>query len=104
MGCSLCRGTGAQDWVSELTSSLNRMSQDINEQVQHLTQRLHTQIRQNVESSVEPVLKEAQRMIENLPRGKFHIMRDARSLDWSSGPADLPVVGTGRDCDALNAT
>jgi len=57
------------DWTSDLTSNINRMTENINRQVQQFTEQLQTQIRHNVQSSLEPALAEVNRAIENLPRG-----------------------------------
>ncbi|XP_011646632.1 uncharacterized protein LOC105433167 [Pogonomyrmex barbatus] len=59
---------GAPDWSSDLTRSLNRMTQDINEQVQHFTRNLHAQIEENVQRSLQPALEQVQETINNLPR------------------------------------
>lgn len=62
------RRSGA-DWASELSRSINQMTQDINDQVQSYTRDLHTKIQQNVESSLQPALAEVRRTIQNLPKG-----------------------------------
>jgi len=56
------------------------MTQDINEQVQQFTRQLQTQIHQNVEASLEPALREASRVINNLPRGNSEIDRDPMAI------------------------
>lgn len=59
------RGSGA-DWASDfsrdLSRDINRMTQDINSQVQSFTRNLHTNV-------VQPAIEQANRAIENLPKG-----------------------------------
>lgn len=58
------------DWTSDLESSINQMTRNINAQVQSFTQGLQARIEDSVQRSIQPALQEVNKAIANLPRGK----------------------------------
>lgn len=61
--CSARLGMSAPNWVNELTSNLNAMTRDIEQQVQDLTKNLNSQL--------QHTFTEIEKTIQNLPKGKI---------------------------------
>ncbi|XP_020295202.1 uncharacterized protein LOC109860494 isoform X2 [Pseudomyrmex gracilis] len=86
------RGSGA-DWASDLSRDINRMTQDINSQVQSFTRNLHTNV-------VQPAIEQANRAIENLPKdAQGHIISSGNTMIFNSGNGVTKSVLSGRTPD-----
>ncbi|XP_012526489.2 uncharacterized protein LOC105831125 isoform X2 [Monomorium pharaonis] len=55
---------GDPNWISDFTSNINAMTQNLQQQIHQYTQDLQQQIQQ----SVQPALEQAYKTIENLPK------------------------------------